>query len=180
MLSKEHLGTIQGFFSKFSTSTPVLLMWESPSGYLTWNCTHAWQLLRAPFLFELNKFKMSLLTLLESPLCRGKVTPSLFRSGVLTGTLFSDISECPETETIANTLWLVTNSKSCPNCKWVVCLCKLFFVFSLRERWWIANYAVLHKNIVKTNELQTVLCDTQIVTAGKLQTTECMLCDAKI
>lgn len=28
-----------------------------------------------------------------------------------------DISECPETETIANTLWLVTNSKSCPNCK---------------------------------------------------------------
>ncbi|XP_078345058.1 ankyrin repeat and IBR domain-containing protein 1-like [Oculina patagonica] len=28
-----------------------------------------------------------------------------------------DISECPETEVVANTLWLVTNSKSCPNCK---------------------------------------------------------------
>lgn len=28
-----------------------------------------------------------------------------------------DLSECPETEAVANTLWLVTNSKSCPNCK---------------------------------------------------------------
>lgn len=28
-----------------------------------------------------------------------------------------DVSECPETETVANTLWLVTNSKPCPNCK---------------------------------------------------------------
>lgn len=28
-----------------------------------------------------------------------------------------DISECPETEAVANTLWLVTNSKCCPNCK---------------------------------------------------------------
>ena len=31
--------------------------------------------------------------------------------------LLTDISECPETEAVANTLWLVTNSKSCPNCK---------------------------------------------------------------
>ena len=31
--------------------------------------------------------------------------------------LLIDISECPETEAVANTLWLVTNSKSCPNCK---------------------------------------------------------------
>lgn len=31
--------------------------------------------------------------------------------------LTADISECPETETVANTLWLVTNSKACPNCK---------------------------------------------------------------
>ncbi|CAH3191983.1 unnamed protein product [Porites evermanni] len=28
-----------------------------------------------------------------------------------------DVSECPETEVVANTLWLVTNSKCCPNCK---------------------------------------------------------------
>ena len=35
----------------------------------------------------------------------------------VTDTLLADISECPETETVANTLWLVTNSKSCPNCK---------------------------------------------------------------
>ncbi|XP_031559595.1 ankyrin repeat and IBR domain-containing protein 1-like [Actinia tenebrosa] len=27
------------------------------------------------------------------------------------------LDECPETEKVANTLWLVTNSKPCPNCK---------------------------------------------------------------
>jgi hypothetical protein len=29
---------------------------------------------------------------------------------------YLDLKECPETERVANSLWLITNSKSCPKC----------------------------------------------------------------
>lgn len=148
-------------------------------GDLIWNCTQAWQLVTSPFLFEVSKFKMSLLTFFELPLYYGKVTTSWFLElGFWLNTFLTAISECPETETVANTLWLVTNSKSCPNCKWVVCLyiIIIIIVFSLPECQWISSHVVWHKNIVTTTNFK-LCCVTHTVTACKLKT---LLCDTKL
>lgn len=122
---------------------------------------------------------MSLLTFFELPLYYGKVTTSWFLElGFWLNTFLTAISECPETETVANTLWLVTNSKSCPNCKWVVCLyiIIIIIVFSLPECQWISSHVVWHKNIVTTTNFK-LCCVTHTVTACKLKT---LLCDTKL
>lgn len=109
----------------------------------------------------------------------GKVTTSWFLElGFWLNTFLTAISECPETETVANTLWLVTNSKSCPNCKWVVCLyiIIIIIVFSLPECQWISSHVVWHKNIVTTTNFK-LCCVTHTVTACKLKT---LLCDTKL
>lgn len=118
----------QGFFSKFLTSTPILVKWWSlptcmGSGH--WLDINLHLCMTSPkiafFCLKLTSSNGVFWHFLSCYSC-GNVTTSQVRSRVVTDSLFTDVSECPETETVANTLWLVTNSKSCPNCKWVGCL----------------------------------------------------------